>query len=161
MNYPCILYLPPALRCRKKQELITISHTCNRLSLLYNHFLFIHISTCLFPVTSLCILKRLLTVENALQLALDFYDANRNIIIIELHPRKNRSPGRIEKIGISIRQVAAMHSIPYSQLQRTIAAGGELQARSENDAYNCRRSSFGGMVPCDVQIGISSSARYF
>ena len=73
------------------------------------------------------------TVENAsaLQLAIDFYYANRNTITIEPHPRKNCSPSRIKKIGISIRRVAAMHSISYSQLRHTIAAGGELQTRSE------------------------------
>ena len=73
------------------------------------------------------------TVKNAsaLQLAIDFYYANRDTITIELHPRKNRSPSRIKKTGISIRRVAAMHSISYSQLQRTIAAGGELHTRSE------------------------------
>ena len=69
--------------------------------------------------------------DTAIQLAIDFYYANRNTITIELHPRKNRSPSRVKKTGISIRRVAAMHEIPFSQLQRAIAAGGELQKRSE------------------------------
>ena len=73
------------------------------------------------------------TVENAsaLRLAIDFYYANRDTITIELHPRRNRSPSRIKQTGISIRRVAAMHSISYAQLRRAIAAGGELQSRSE------------------------------
>ena len=36
-----------------------------------------------------------------------------------------------QEIRISIRRVAAMHKIPFSQLQRAIDAGGELQTRSE------------------------------
>ena len=63
------------------------------------------------------------TVENArtdtasaLQLAIDFYFANRNTTTTVLYPRKNRSPSRIKKTGISIRRVAAMHKITFSQL---------------------------------------------
>ena len=110
---------------------ITISHTCNRLPPLYDLLLFIHISIHM-PVPNLHP-QATRTVENAsaLQLAIDFYYANRNTITIEPHPRKNRSPSRIKKTGISIRRVAAMHSISYSQLRHTIAAGGELQTRSE------------------------------
>ena len=70
--------------------------------------------------------------DTAIQLAIDFYYANRNTTTTVLYPRNNgRSPSRIKKTGISIRRVAAMHTIPFSQLQRAIAAGGELQTRSE------------------------------
>ena len=93
---------------------ITIPHTCNRLPPLYGLLLFIHISIHM-PVPSKISLhsQTTRTVENAsaLQLAIDFYYANRNTITIEPHPRKNRSPSRIKKIGISIRRVAAIHSI--------------------------------------------------
>ena len=76
------------------------------------------------------------TVENArtdtaLQLAIDFYFANRNTTTTVLYPRKNRSPSRIKKTGISIRRVAAMHEISFSQLKRAIATGRQLQTRSE------------------------------
>ena len=70
--------------------------------------------------------------DTAIQLAIDFYYANHNTTTTVLYPRNNwRSPNRIKKTGISIRRVAAMHKIPFSQLQRAIAAGGELQTRSE------------------------------
>ena len=63
--------------------------------------------------------------------AIQFYYANLNIITTVVYPRKNRSPSRVKKTGISIRRVATMHKIPFSQLQRAIVAGGELQTRTE------------------------------
>ena len=76
------------------------------------------------------------TVENArtdtaLQLAIGFYFANRNTTTTVLYPRKNRSPSRIKKTGVSIRRVAAMHKILFSQLQRAITTGGQLQTRTK------------------------------
>ena len=87
------------------------------------------------PVLSICVYPQA-TVENgrtvtAVQLAIDFYQANRNTITTVLYPRDNRSPSRTNKSGSSIRRVAAMHKIPFPQLQRAIVAGGELQTRSE------------------------------
>ena len=69
--------------------------------------------------------------DTAIRLAIDFYYANRNTITTVLYPRKNRSPSRIKKTGISIRRVAAIHKISFSQLQHAIAAGGEHPTRSE------------------------------
>ena len=46
--------------------------------------------------------------------------------------RYTRSPSRIKNIGVSIRRVAAMHRV-----QRTIAAGGELQTRFEAHDISC------------------------
>ena len=116
---------------------ITISR-CNRL-LLYD-LLFIHISasSSLMPVPSkISLHPRATTVTattdhaSAIQLAIDFYHSNRDTITTVLHPRKNRSPSQIKKIGISIRRVAAMHRVLFSLLQCTIAAGRELKTRSE------------------------------
>ena len=88
------------------------------------------------PVPSLHPQATTVTVKNAptdtaIQLAIDFYYANRNTTTTVLYPRKNRSPSRIKKTGISIRRVAEMHKIPFSQLQRAIVAGGKLRTRSE------------------------------
>ena len=74
------------------------------------------------------------TTDNAsaIQLAIDFYQANRNTVTTILHPCKNCSPSQIKKIGISIRRVVAIHRVPFSSLQCTIAAGRELKTRSES-----------------------------
>ena len=52
--------------------------------------------------------------DTAIQLAIDFYDENRNTIPTVLYLRKDRSPSQIKKTGISVRRVAAMHRIPFS-----------------------------------------------
>ena len=54
-----------------------------------------------------------------------------NWLSIFIIPRKNRLPSRTKKTRISIQRVVATHEIPFSQLQCAIAAGGELQTRSE------------------------------
>ena len=126
--------------------------------------LFIHTSTCLFP---LHLQVTTVTVKNAhidtaiFQLVIDFYYANRNTTTTVLCHRKNRSPSRINKTGISIRRVAAMHKITFLWLQRAIVAGGKLQTCSEaHEAEMVLSIAGGGMVPCDVQMEISCLARY-
>ena len=72
------------------------------------------------------------TVENAhtdnvIQLAIDFYHANRNTTTVPYsHPLS-----RIKKTGISIQRVTAMNKILFPRLQLAIVAGGELQPRFE------------------------------
>ena len=84
-----------------------------------------------------------MTVDNArtntaIQLAIGFYYANLNTITTVLYPRKNCSPSRVKHTVISIWRVTAMHKIPFPQLQRAIAAGGELQTRSEAHEADAR-----------------------
>ena len=72
------------------------------------------------------------TVEDArtdtvVQLAIDFIMRTA----APLSPYYVLARGRIKKPRISARRVAAMHMISFSQLQRSIVAGGELQTRSE------------------------------
>ena len=111
---------------------------CNRLILLYDLLIHISASSSLMPVSSKISLHPQATTVTAttdhastIQLAIDFYHSNRDTVTTVLHPRKNRSPSQTKKIGISIRRVAAMHRVPFSLLQCTIAAGGELKTRSE------------------------------
>ena len=70
-----------------------------------NLLLFIHISTCLFPETSM---YSQVAVENACA-DIDFYYATPNTTPTVLRPRKNRSPRRIEK-----------QEFLYSELQQCI-----------------------------------------
>ena len=139
---------------------------CHRLPL-YS-LLFIHISIHM-PVPKKISLHPQATVENAhtdtaIQSAIGLDYANRNTINIMLCRRKNRSPSRIKKTGVSIRQVAAMHKIFSASTcdpcwRRT--ANMFRSTQSGNGIYNCLGSGFRGMVSRDVQMGIPCSARYF
>ena len=46
-------------------------------------------------------------------------------------PARTAHQAEPRKTGFLFGEVAEMHRIPFSQLQRAIAAGGELQTRSE------------------------------
>ena len=70
-------------------------------------------------------------IDTTIQLAIDFYYGNVNRLTTVLCPCKNCSPSRVKQTEIPIWRVAAMHKIPFSRLQRAIAAGGELQTHSE------------------------------
>jgi len=69
-----------------------------------------------------------------LELAITYYYANRETPVTRLYPAKDRAPGKVVQLGISFRRVATMHQIPFSALQRAIAAGGEIKTRSEAHA---------------------------
>ena len=90
--------------------------------------------------TSLCLTASssdfVTKVENArtnteIQSAINLYFKNRNTITTILYPRKDGSQSRTKKTGITIRRFTAIHNIPLSQLQRAIAAGGELAIQSK------------------------------
>jgi transposase len=60
--------------------------------------------------------------DSSLQQAINCYYANRETPVEKLYPRANASPAKRITQGWSIRQVAKMYQIPYSQLQRTVVA---------------------------------------
>ena len=125
-SVPLICHLPPY---QKNASMDIAISRCNRLLLYDLQFIHISASSSLMPVPSKISLHPqattlTVTTDNAsaTQSAIDFYHANRNTVTTVLHPRKNRSPSQTKKIGISIRRVAAVHSVPFSSLRRTIAA---------------------------------------
>ena len=97
--------------------------------------------------------KMLHRTDTAIQLAVEFHHANRNIITIVLCPRRSRSPSRLKKIDISIGWVAEMYKIPFSRFQRAIVAGRELQTRSEAHGEGAILASLGGR-----ELGVSRKA---
>lgn len=69
-----------------------------------------------------------------LELAITYYYANRETPVTRLYPAKDGVPRKVVRPGISLRRVATMHQVPFSALQRAVAAGGEIKTRSEAHA---------------------------
>ena len=62
--------------------------------------------------------------ENALYIALEFYNSHRDVRATKIQKLKDGRSRGITTVGISIRQAALMHQVPFSGLQRAVAPGG-------------------------------------